>query len=49
MKFYDRAIQIDPNYADAWYAKGLLYHNQGDTVNAKKCKYKARELGYTEE
>jgi len=49
MKCYDRAIEIDPNYADVWLGKGILYHNQGDTENAMKCFDKAKELGYTEE
>ena len=32
--------------ADAWFSKGVLYDDQGDAVNAKKCKDKARELGF---
>jgi len=37
MKFYDRALEIDPNYSKAWYNKGVLYHKKGDAVNAMKC------------
>jgi len=30
---YDRAIEIDPNYAKVWINKGGLYWNQGDAQN----------------
>jgi len=32
--------------ARAWFDKGALYDNQGDAENAKKCKDKAKELGF---
>jgi hypothetical protein len=25
---YDRALEIDPNLADAWYGKSIVLHNQ---------------------
>jgi tetratricopeptide (TPR) repeat protein len=31
---YQKAIEIDPNYAEAWFNLGGYYWNQGDTVNA---------------
>ena len=27
IKYYDKAIELDPNNADAWYNKGLLLVN----------------------
>jgi len=37
MECFDRALEINPNYAEAWHNKGSLYYKQGDTENAMKC------------
>lgn len=32
---YERAIELDPNYPEAWFNLGGLYWNQGDTQKAE--------------
>lgn len=28
---YDKAVRLDPNYANAWYNNGIVIHNQDKT------------------
>jgi len=45
MKCFDRAVEINPNLAEAWLGKALLYEEQGDKENAMKCKIRAIQTG----
>ena len=45
IKCYDKAIEIDPNDADAWNNKGLALNSLGNNDEAKKCYDRSRELG----
>ena len=38
---YDKAIEIDPNYANAWRAKGRVFVIQGKYYDAIKAYYDA--------
>ncbi len=41
---YDKAIEIDPNYAKAWHNKGLALKKQGNHIEAEQCFKIAKEL-----
>jgi len=43
MKF-DKALEMDPNLADAWHNKGLAYRESGNYEEALKCFDKALEI-----
>jgi tetratricopeptide (TPR) repeat protein len=43
---YDEAIKIDPQYAKAWYNKGITLKSLGRTTEADAAFAKAKELGY---
>ena len=42
---YTRAIEIDPNYATAYFNRGVSKFYLGDTIGACKDARKAQELG----
>jgi tetratricopeptide (TPR) repeat protein len=42
---YDRALEIDPGLASAWYNKGDELAWMGDFSEAIRCFEKARDLG----
>ena len=44
---YDKAIELDPNFAEAYYARGLTYRELGKEEEAKKDFKKAQELDPT--
>ena len=44
IKYYDKAIEIDPNNANAWNNKGLALDNLGKYEEAIKCYDKAIEI-----
>ena len=46
---YNKAIELDPNYALAYYNCGVIYQNRGETEKAKLDFAKAKELGYEPE
>lgn len=35
--FYDQALAIDPNFTEAWMAKGIALHNLGSFAEAVDC------------
>jgi len=37
LQYYDKAIEIDPNYANAWVNKGLVLEEMNDYDEAFKC------------
>jgi tetratricopeptide (TPR) repeat protein len=41
---YNKAIQIDPGNADAWFNKGMLLKNMGQAKEATKCIEKSIDL-----
>jgi Flp pilus assembly protein TadD len=48
VKAYDEAIRLDPNYAKAWYNKGVAIEALGKTTEANAAFTNAKELGYTD-
>ena len=44
IKYYDKAIEINPEYGEAWYYKGWALFNKGDYDEGNKCYAKAVEL-----
>jgi tetratricopeptide (TPR) repeat protein len=46
LKYYERALQIDPSDGYAWYAKGEALRSLGRTSEADAAFAKAKELGY---
>ena len=44
IKFYEERIKLDPNYASAWYDKGLALKDQGNYAEALECFEKTIEL-----
>ena len=44
IKYYDKAIELDPNNADAWNNKGLALYNLGKYEEAIKYYDKAIEI-----
>jgi hypothetical protein len=44
---YDKAIEINPQYAEAWNNKGIALNTQGNYDDGIKAHDKARKLGYT--
>jgi tetratricopeptide (TPR) repeat protein len=44
---YNKAIDIDPEYALAWYNKGIALNKFNRTADADAAFAKAKELGYT--
>ena len=43
---YTEAIRLDPNYALAYYNRGVAYQNIGEKDKADADFAKAKELGY---
>ena len=41
---YEKAIEISPGYADAWYNKAELLKHKGQEDEAEKCFSKVKEL-----
>ena len=41
---YNKAIDLDPKFKDAWYKKGVALEKLGDALDAKKCFETAKEL-----
>jgi tetratricopeptide (TPR) repeat protein len=37
VKCYDKAIEIDPKFKDAWYKKGIALEKLGKFIESKKC------------
>lgn len=44
IKAYEKAIEINPEFAKAWYYKAKLHHRLGQEDKAKECAKKAIEL-----
>jgi len=44
LKCYDKAIEINPNYAKAWFNKGIALSKLGRPDEALKCYDKAIEI-----
>ena len=44
IEHFDKAIELDPNYVDAWYNKGVVLDNLGEHEEAIECYDKALEL-----
>ena len=42
--FYKKSIFVNPEYADGWFNLGLVYANENDVSESKKCFQKARYL-----
>jgi len=45
---WDKAIELNPNYEEAWYAKGWSLEKLGRKGEAEQCFKRAKELGYGE-
>ena len=45
-KCYDKAIELEPKYAIAWYEKGIALNMLGKNKDSEKCFKKAKELGH---
>ncbi len=45
---YNKAIKIDPHFAEAYFNRGILEIRMGDKNNACRDLYKAGELGFEE-
>ncbi|MBQ6975990.1 MAG: tetratricopeptide repeat protein [Selenomonadaceae bacterium] len=43
---YTKAIQINPNFAEAYYNRGLAYQALGNNAQAQADFQRAKELGY---
>ena len=41
---YDKALELDPTYTDAWVRKGITMHHKGDYREAEICLNKAVKL-----
>ncbi|NPV51626.1 MAG: tetratricopeptide repeat protein [Candidatus Methanofastidiosum sp.] len=44
VKCYDKAIEIDPKFKDAWYKKGVALEKLGKFIESKKCFEISKEL-----
>ena len=45
-KDYNKAIQLNPNFAEAYFGRGKCYEAMGDKAKAQADFAKAKELGY---
>ena len=43
---YDEAIRLDPEFARAYYKRGVAYRAIGKSIEAERDLAKAKELGY---
>jgi tetratricopeptide (TPR) repeat protein len=43
---FERALEMDPEYAIAFFNLAVVYKKLGDLERAKECYQKCRELGY---
>jgi tetratricopeptide (TPR) repeat protein len=43
---YTAAIQLNPNFATAYYARGCAYRKKGEDATAEKDVAQAKALGY---
>jgi tetratricopeptide (TPR) repeat protein len=43
---YDDTFRLDPQYAQAYYARGYAYQGLGKSTEAERDIAKAKELGY---
>ena len=41
-----KAIELNPNFANAYYIRGIIYQELGETAKAQADFAKAKELGY---
>ena len=41
---YEKAIEVSPGYADAWYNKAELLKHKGQDTDAETCFAKVKEL-----
>ncbi len=46
IEFFQKALQCDPQYAEAAYNLGLAYELSGDKAKAKECYENAEKLGF---
>ena len=44
IEYFQKTIEINPNYVDAYYELGLTYAEQGDFDQARECCKKVNEL-----
>jgi tetratricopeptide (TPR) repeat protein len=49
IKCYDKALEIDPKYANAWNNKGIFFNNLGRKDEALKAYEKALEIDQKKE
>ncbi len=49
LDFFSKALESDPQFAEAHHNKGVAYEMLGDKTNADICYAKARELGFVKE
>lgn len=47
LRDFNRATELDPSFARAWYNKGVTLDKLGRHDEAQVCYDKAKELGYT--
>ena len=46
--FFTKAIECDPQYAEAYYNIGCIHQFRGDTKQAENYFNKAKQLGFEE-
>ena len=44
IRYFDKALELDPNYKDAWNNKGIALRNQGHYDQAIECYNKAIDI-----
>jgi len=47
LQCFEKAIELDPKYASAWYNKGMALKSLGRATEADETFAEAKELGYT--
>ena len=48
-EYYQKALEIDPNYSEAWLELGDLYYSKGESEKANTCWKKVLETALNEE
>ena len=49
IKFCSYAIKLDPDYALAYFYRGLIFDSMGKKISARNDLLKAKKLGFSDE